>query len=29
MLPTRPQDYPSSFPAPVWYLHLVEQVSDK
>jgi len=29
MLPTRPQDYPSSFPAPVWVFHLVEQVSDK
>ena len=29
MLPTRPQNYPSGFPAPVWYLHIVEQVGDK
>lgn len=29
MLPTRPQNYPSGFTAPAWYLHLVEQVSDK
>ena len=29
MLPTRPQDYPSGFPVPVWYLHLVEQVGDE
>lgn len=29
MLPTRSQNYPSSFPAPVWYLHLVEQAGDE
>lgn len=29
MLPSRPQEYPTSFPASVWYLHLVQEVGEE
>ena len=29
MLPNKPQDYPNSFPARVWYTHLIEEIGDE
>ena len=29
MLPNKPQDYPNSFPARVWYTHLIEEIGEE
>lgn len=28
MLPARPQDYPTGYPVPIWYAHLLERFGE-